>query len=813
MIAEERATGELTLQSGTISLRIDPATSAVRQFTAAGIDWLPDGAPLRFAAPFVNGTQASEVYLSLAAEAISPAHVRSKSVSGRTTLDLRADGEVLSIGLTHPPRIGPRAGLELDLDLLDLATGTDVAEQVMPHVLYTADDCSYAYFLWHRRNDQFLLMVVDEPFAAWRIKYSFNGHRMTGFQVLSIADDVIMPPGRELRSVESLSVKVTVVGSVDEALAKAAELLEIGIAKSRLSGGIVGSHITVDRIGSPSGYVHGRPDGSETPLREDGRITLDAPGIHQIISRSGNRTHVSRVLAHESWETIYDRVNTFYRDHGQHECGAFFTAVHCDTLKPDGKTYEGQSFGDPTRPNSCRAGEFGGFGGWAMIKNMLIFGQKPAFRPAVDRYILNWALNRGHEAAPSVNTICKHPFEQWGINWSAYHLFRDTNFMQAECFFLKELVDYVRLTGDASVLHDAIGLARHMIADHQDSDGKFTCQNRATQPRKDYTTVDAPGVALVQLWRLLHELGRPEATEFAVAAERVADYLVSRGTACPTEGEPCTEDGSMACTAWTLLHTYVFLKPKPSYLKSGLAVLDLRKKLELHGTDCRMNNSSLRFWETQYETDSWGPSINAGHGWTIWTAMAKVCAYLATDDIRHLREAYASFISCLSKIDKNGGMFCCYTPDMIPGTPHPWYYHHQPPEIAGDTTQTSTVLGSGYPNTYAASGNHAIVMIAESWATMSGLCADGTTINGKIEDGRLVSAAPKFDRLALESAPSQPLKIAVEPGLTLTITTTSGDAIRVQGAEVLEQPSARRLVCRAAGSDIVITRDIIARRT
>jgi hypothetical protein len=593
------------------------------------------------------------------------------------------------------------------------------------------------------------------------------------------------------------------VASVQEGLAKAAELLNVGIALPRSNGGIVGSRVAIDRTGPVARYTHRRPDGGESVLDLESQVALDAPGVHQVITRTGGREHVSRVLAHESWESIYDRVNTFYRQHGQHECGAFYTAVHCDSLLPDGKTYECQDFGNPYRSNSCRAGEFGGFGGWAMLKNMLVFGDKPALRAAVDRYILHWGLNRGHEHEPFVDTINKHAHEHRGIHWSAYHIYREINYMQAESFFLKEFVDYYRLTGDKSVLDDAVGLAKHMISDHMDPDGRVTCQNASNQPRRDYTTVDAPGVAFVQLWRLLNELGHPGTQLIAEAAEKVADYLVSRGMACPTEGEQCTEDGSMACTAWTLLHTYVYLKPKPEYLRNGLAMLDLHRKLELQGADVRMNNSSLRFWETQYETDSWGPSINAGHGWTIWTAMAKVCGYLATDDIRWLREAYASFVCCLSKTDSSGGMPCCYTPDMIPGTPHPWFYGTQPPEMQGDTIQSSTVLGWGYPNTYAASGNHAIVHIAECWATMSGLCADGTTINGRLEAGVFISAAPKFDRLALESAPATPLTIAVTAGTSLTITVTSGETIQVSGAEVV-QLTPTRLMCKSKDGQIVI---------
>ena len=43
---------------------------------------------------------------------------------------------------------------------------------------------------------------------------------------------------------------------------------------------------------------------------------------------------------------------------------------------------------------------------------------------------------------------------------------------------------------------------------------------------------------------------------------------------------------------------------------------------------------------------------------------------LCTADVGLLKEVYAAFLTNSSRIDEKGGMLICYTPDIIPGTPH-----------------------------------------------------------------------------------------------------------------------------------------------
>ena len=105
---------------------------------------------------------------------------------------------------------------------------------------------------------------------------------------------------------------------------------------------------------------------------------------------------------------------------------------------------------------------------------------------SVNRYVLNWALNRFHEDRPYYGTVCKRESEYMGRHFSPYHLFEEMNYMQHEIFLLEELTDYVRLTDDREVLEDAVLLAKHILQDHFE-EGMIVNENTPGH-KVDYST-------------------------------------------------------------------------------------------------------------------------------------------------------------------------------------------------------------------------------------------------------------------------------------------------------------------------------------
>lgn len=755
-------------------------------------NWKAEEPEKKLGTVFIHGTQwaEDEIPFSKVEDTEKGFECISKTDITRIRYDLEDDRICMEMHTVKD--CGPRMGIQMNLNFLDLPTKNTWQSQCMPKVIYTDPECRYAYFVFATADGRFLGLTVDGEFAAWRIKYSYAGHKMTGFQILSEADDVKCPAGRTLPDVNELSVTVFFAESLKSCLENMAEPLGIEIAFPEISGGLQGGEIPVYILNKQSRTALPMvvsPDTFVEQLEDLKVLTLKQPGIYQIKTTGRNgREHISRIFCQESWQDMFNKVNHFYREHFQDECGAFYRVISKASLKPDALTFEGVDFGDPMKHFSCRTGEFGGFAGWAMMRNCQLFGKDSFLMESVDRYLLNWALNRSHEDKPYCGTVYKKENEYMGRKYSGYHLYEEQNYVQHEIFLLEEMADYVRLTDDAEVLEDAVELARHVIRDHLE-DGVIINEN-VPGMKVDYSTVHTSISGFLAVGQLLREREDSRSEEMYRVAEKIADHVCKRGLDFPTEGEPCTEDGSMSCSATTLLRAYREVAPKEEYLRVAGELLEAHRVLEMNGSDCRMKNSSIRFWETQYESNDWGASINAGHGWTIWSAEAKALYARIMADFAMLKDSYEGFITNMCKIESNGGMSCCFTPDMIPGTPHAYYVNNV--KIADNLNEvrpTSTHLGDRYvPKTYSVSGNFFLIKGAELFAYMSGFdCTNRIAVNGVYCNGVFESAAQKFDYFLLKGSPENlVLHTKINGLLTIAADGGAGDLI-FENARIVEK--------------------------
>ncbi|MGL4739141.1 MAG: hypothetical protein ACRCW2_17005 [Cellulosilyticaceae bacterium] len=756
-------------------------------------NWVAQGEGYQFARPFINGTQEGEQEIKCKVMDYCEEGVKLQSDSGATQLAYRFEEESIWIDLEIPVGLGPRAGLQMDFNLLDLPQNGSWEHQGMPTVIYTDEEQEYGYFIFETSDKRYLALCVHKPFAAWRIKYSYEGHRMTGFQILAEATDVYTGSERPLRRVKTLQLQLIFKESIKDCLEAMSGALNIPMAYYELSGGALGSQIPIEIFGQADTILVKSPSGKEVEQQGDFVLKLEEAGIYEVIAKTNDRkTHVSRLLGCETWEKTFDKVNAFYKAHFQQPEGAFARVIWQDSLSPKaGITFEGVRFGDPHSLMSCRTGEFGGFCAWAMIKNCLMFEKKEELLESIHRYIYHWALNKGHEEQPFPGTVYKYPQIFQEREYGPYHLYHEINYPQHEVFLLEQLVDCYELGED--VLEDIILLGEHFVKEHM-QDGVVICQNHKNGEAVDYCTVHAPIVALIKVMKVLRAVGSEKHTLFYQAAHQLAEHLYQRGGSFPTEGEPCTEDGSMACSAISLLWAYREIEAKPEYLELAKQLIQQHEMLVMKGMDCRMSQSSIRFWETQYESRDWGPSINAGHGWTMWIVEAKGLLAELTGDIEVLKEAYAGTLTNLARIDERGGMPCSYTPDMIPGTPHGSALLEAEVIRTGnfnDLRPTTSVMGMRYPvHTYSASGNYSLIKSAELWNHLSGVCLEkGIAVNGNLDNGIFKSAAAQWDTLILDKVPEQELLLDCTDVKALTIRWKEAynQAIQIEGAEISAQ--------------------------
>lgn len=736
-------------------------------------NWKAEASDKKMGTIFLHGTQDCEDEIPFSKVERTDNGFTGTSATGVSSVAYAFEEDRIQIKVKTDKDCGPRVGVQMNLNLLDMPTRLSWVNQCMPKVIYTDDEFGYAYFIFATADGRFLGLTVNGEFAAWRIQYSYDGHKMTGFQILMQADDVICEEGRRFPSVDSLSLTLIFSEVLSECMEKVADQLGVEIAMPEISGGLPGSNVPINMLNSECRSAEPiiiTPEGDAVPLEVREILPLTQNGIYTIkTTGQEGKVHRSRILCHEGWKELYHKINYFYRDYFQDECGAFYRVINKKSLQPDGTTFEGVSFGDPTSHFSCRTGEFGGFAAWAMMKNCLLFGKDSGLMESVNRYVLNWALNRFHEDRPYYGTVCKRESEYMGRHFSPYHLFEEMNYMQHEIFLLEELTDYVRLTDDREVLEDAVLLAKHILQDHFE-EGMIVNENTPGH-KVDYSTVHPAVCGFLALGQLLRERGDENAEQMFKAAEQIADHVCRRAFHFPTEGEPCTEDGSMSCSAITLLLAYLEIAPKKEYLETGTMILKAHRVLEMDGADCRMKNSSLRFWETQYESRDWGPSINAGHGWSIWCAQAKALYAHISCNFNMLKDSYEGFITNICKVEPSGGMSCCYTPDMLPGTPHAYYVNGvKVPDSVNEMRPTSVYLANKYvEKTYSVSGNFFLIRAADTFFRMSGFdCETETAVNGIYQDGVFESAAPGFDYLLIKGNPKN-FVVKTSVGQILTI--------------------------------------------
>src|SRR5690625_4820862 len=679
---------------------------------------------------------------------------------------------------------GPRMGVNFDFAFLD-CDDDGFENKLMLTEMYIDPNYLYAYFLFRQYNGQYIVMAINERFAAYRLKYSYFGHRVTGMQILANASDVITDEDRNMIQTDSLRIMIGFQPNLQAAKKFAAEILNISIASYELSGNVIGNDFSFTTINDFDEVRILDEDGHETSFKEDNShyfFHLEKDTMYRIISRVNNREHVSYVLAHKNWSDYYNIICPFYRKYFQHETGAFYRVMFKNTLSPQGgRTFEGVHFGNPYEMMSCRTGEFGGFAGWAMLKYLRLHPNNDKIFQSVKKYIEHWALNLHGRKKSLYGTVHKKPHRHFLKKYSAYHLYKEINFPQYEVFLMEQLIDYYELTNSPIIFTELIAIADHFIHDHIGENGEVLYH------KTDYTTVHTPVVLFVKLVKLCEKINEDElADTYRQVAANMTEHIVNRGLDFPTEGESCTEDGSVSCSALSILYYCYHIKYESHYIGMAEKMLHLHRMLELTTYDAKMYMSSIRFWETLYESNEYGPSYNAGHSWTLWSAEAKIYYALLTAEFSYLKEAYNGFITNMAKVEPNGGMPASYTPDMIPGIPHkPYLFIYEPTQLL--KRDKRSYLGMKYPsNTYSTTGNYFLIKYEETFNEISGLDVKNQyLINMQVNQGVYESLGKNFNKLILEDMSGMTISLKVNSRLTIICKYI--DKLIVRGASIIEK--------------------------
>ncbi len=328
--------------------------------------------------------------------------------------------------------------------------------------------------------------------------------------------------------------------------------------------------------------------------------------------------------------------------------------------------------------------------------------------------------------------IVSFPHEYDGKQYTPYHLYKNSRIQNAVTM-AEIMLEAWHAYKDNQYLTISQECIKNLIRDHLTADGALCC-NSCGDSNIDYSTVTACIYGFVDLYRELEILGDKDSILYKEASKKIADHLVKRGLNFPTEGtngHKEMEEGSISCTALSLLYAYRFVEPNPKYLEFAEELLKLHDSWCMVTPDARLYGSTVRWWETNWEGDADGSSINGGHAWTIWKAEADYHYALIKKDIDRLIRSYNGYITNFAKVRDNGRMYTCFTPDYI--TSIPFKIKHSYP----DSTDGSMPY-------------YVWTRSKETWFITSAIIGDNC-LNGKLANSRFESAAISLERLFISN--------------------------------------------------------------
>ena len=305
----------------------------------------------------------------------------------------------------------------------------------------------------------------------------------------------------------------------------------------------------------------------------------------------------------------------------------------------------------------------------AILRYMQKYGKSPALVKKI-KPELDLITTRNESEAKARQTI----FYKARAGYPAYHVFDSTR-IQEQFFGVTILLDAYKLFGTKKYLTYAVKTLECALKHYQKIDGRIETRFESTPKNEseDYTTVCCPLIPVVEVAAYLKEIQPEKSAYFYACAEKMAEYVYNRGVLFPTEtdwqtlAEPFVEEGSISCSALTLLYYCARVKRVEKYVTRAKEFLDIHDNWEIRAHIAPMYYSSLRWWETKWEGDKDGNALCCGHAWTIWRAEADYRYYEVTGDKAYLERAKNGFMSNFSKIAANGQSYACYQPDYITG--------------------------------------------------------------------------------------------------------------------------------------------------
>lgn len=645
-----------------------------------------------------------------------------QGVSGK----IIAEEECLHMNWKYENGIFSKFSASLPLNFMNTRNGEWV-NQLLVSSPYFDKENGRLFCLFTRPDGNHLALISEKATVGFKIGYcnkSF-GHFITDFEIVACNDKIY---GSSPNDSAEISVRLVPVSSYREAMCMAAELWKVPAADYEISSGFIGDTIKIRVTGEHDRIIVITPGGQKITCYTDGdyELKLEDYGVYKVIPCRGNKRGIyCTCFAHCGWNKL-------------HEMSVLSVPVERDkvyAISDDGiplwippyACYRGY-----TDTNLCEHTMWA----WSLLKfaanNTLNRDLEDSLQNLL-RIITAKNIDTYRVAQTIVrNTQPEHNLDKYNTYCSVrtQEVFNGVNILLA----------YWNAYGREDLLELAVKILDAQLEQHF-YEGRIENSNG-----EDYTTVTAMIFPLVDMYRALSKIGDKRAKHFAECAEKTADYILKRGTSFATEGEknnefaPETEEGSMACSALTLLYTARYIKYKSEYLLFAEDIMSSHDAWCVYTPNVNMFHSSLRWWETLWEGDADGPALCCGHAWTVWRAETEFWLGIMTCNDKRLLSSYNGYMSNFSKTDRNGNMYAIY--QCEPYSNGAWS------ETAADVDKQCAL---GFPRKKDIGlSRYVFARAAETWFRCTALLKteDGEyLLNGEMKDNRLVSRTVNFDLL------------------------------------------------------------------
>ncbi|MBR2337833.1 MAG: hypothetical protein IKA63_00015 [Clostridia bacterium] len=589
---------------------------------------------------------------------------------------------------------------------------------------YYERDSKRAMCLFTRADGNHLMLIAETPCAAFRVDYSVNMHFIDGFELISNNDRCY---GDEPKNSGDVTAYLIPVSSYKEGLEIAAKKLSVPCAYYECSSCQIGGSLPIEIVGECDAVHVIDPNGSETVHAGASTFSLSAGeyGLYRVIPYCGGRAGVECLcFAHYDWKTMFEKSVSSIPAEYDHVIG--HTAAGEPVWMPPSACYRGEY-----DTNLCEHAMWV----WAQLRYMQHHPVDQRCRDHL-RNFKNIMLADNESAYRERHTLI--PYEQDVPHKMApYNVYKSDRIQEA-FNGVNILLDLWRLEKEERYLETAVAAMTSLLEETL-RDG---CIIR--RGYEDYTTVTVMIFPIADLYTALSARGDCRAEQFKRWAEDIADFLVRRGLSFPTESSPSDdynefmEDGSMSCTALSVLYVAYFVVNKSEYREFARQVMRLHDAYCIYTCTAPMYHSSVRWWETIWEGDADGQAICCGHAWSIWRGEAEFWLGLLDGDGQRLIDSYNTYLSNFSKQDRDGNMYSIYQCE---------------PYITGTcltAEEVSRRYAVGFPckkdNTLS---RYVYARAYDTWFSCSAVIKD-RLINAVIKDGTLHTEAPFFSRLYIE---------------------------------------------------------------